>query len=100
MPEGIANNIIYLKQRIKQYGFFFTIRKSTVYFIYQSAKNFVLKNASEEIFPSEAAIVYCDVYIKSIQKVFSLKRNIYYLQNPSISRIVVEILKKDLFKPF
>ena len=95
IPEGAADNLMYLEQLIKQCGSFLTIRESTVYFVYQSAQDFVLKNASNEIFFSGTTVAYYDIYFKSVIEMSSLKKNVYDLQDFSASRTAVEISKKD-----
>ena len=99
MPDSFADNPIWLEELVKQCGSFLTIREGTVYFVHQSAKDFILKNASDEIFPSGTATVHYDVWSKSIEGMSSLKRDVYDLQDPSISRAVIEIPEEDPLKP-
>ena len=98
MPDSFADNPIWLEELVKQCGSFLTIRESTVYFVHQSANDFVLKNALDEIFPSGAAKVHYDAWSKSMEKMSALKRDMYGLQEPSTSRAVVEIPKEDPLK--
>lgn len=98
MPDGFADNPIWLEELVKQCGSFLTIRETTVYFVHQSAKDFVLKNALDEIFPSGAAEVHYNVYSKSIEGMSSLKRDIFNLQDPAVSMTVIKIPEEDLLK--
>ena len=99
MPDGFADNPIWLEELVKQCGSFLTIRESIVYFVHQSANDFVLKNASDEIFPSgEVKKVHYDVWSKSMEEMSALKRDMYGLQEPSTSRAVVKIPEEDPLK--
>ena len=95
LPDGFAENPIWLEELVKKCGSFLTVREGTVYFVHQSAQDFVLNNASDEIFPSGTTAVHRDIYFKSLKEMSSLKKNIYDLQDPSISRTVVQIPKED-----
>ena len=99
VPDGFADNPKWLGELVKQCGSFLTIRESTVYFVHQSANDFVLKNASDEIFPSgEVKKVHYDVWSKSMEEMSALKRDMYGLQEPSTSRAVVKIPEEDPLK--
>lgn len=99
MPDGFADNPIWLEELVKQCGSFLTIRESTVYFVHQSANDFVLKNASDEIFPSgEVKKAHYDVWSKSMEEMSALKRDMYGLQEASTSRAVVKIPEEDPLK--
>ena len=99
VPDGFADNPKWLRELVKQCGSFLTIRESTVYFVHQSANDFVLKNASDEIFPSgEVKKVHYDVWSKSMEEMSALKRDMYGLQEPSTSRAVVKIPEEDPLK--
>lgn len=99
MPDGFADNPIWLEELVKQCGSFLTIRESTVFFVHQSANDFVLKNASDEIFPSgEVKKAHYDVWSKSMEEMSALKRDMYGLQEASTSRAVVKIPEEDPLK--
>ena len=99
MPDGFTDNPICLEELVKQCGSFLTVREGTVYFVHQSAQDFVLKNALDEIFPFGAATVHYDVWSKSIEGISSLQRDMYDLQEPSISRDEIKIPEEDPLKP-
>ena len=98
MPDGFADNPIWLEELVKQCGSFLTIRESTVYFVHQSAQEFILNNASDEIFPFGTTAAHYKIYSKSVKEMSSLKKNMYDFQDPSISRTAVEIPDKDPLK--
>ncbi|USP79361.1 uncharacterized protein yc1106_06635 [Curvularia clavata] len=64
-------------------GSFLTLRDDTVYFVHQSAKDFLITQASNEVFPNGAECVHQDIFAKSLtvlQK--TLDRDLYNLQAP------------------
>ena len=97
MSDAFAGNLGLLEELIRQCGSFLTIRESTVYFVHQSAKDFVLKHTNE-IFPSGEATVHYDIWSKSMFGMSSLRKDIYGLKEPSISRAAAEIPKEDPLK--
>ncbi|KAK4245662.1 NACHT domain-containing protein [Corynascus novoguineensis] len=67
-------------------GSFLTLRERTVSFIHQSAKDFLLKQARDEIFPSGMEDVHHTIFSRSLrimQK--TLRRDIYNLGAPGFS---------------
>ncbi|KAG9229085.1 hypothetical protein BJ875DRAFT_508153 [Amylocarpus encephaloides] len=83
LPEDIKN----LERTVGQCRSFLTIRESTVYFIHQSAKDFLYQeNASRELFPSRVAEVHYTVFSRSLQIMSRAPRlDIYSLRTPGIS---------------
>jgi hypothetical protein len=62
---------------------FLTLRDNTVYFVHQSAKDFLVTKASNKVFPDGAACIHQDIFQKSLtvlQK--TLRRDMYNLQAP------------------
>jgi hypothetical protein len=62
---------------------FLTLRDDTVYFVHQSAKDFLIIKASNDIFSDGAECVHQDIFQKSLtvlQK--TLRRDMYNLQAP------------------
>lgn len=83
MPEGVIDNPARLKKLIKQCGSFLTLREDIVYMVHQSAKDFVLNNASNETFPSGAATVHYRIYSRSLELMSrALHRDMYKLCAP------------------
>ncbi|RFU32165.1 hypothetical protein B7463_g4157, partial [Scytalidium lignicola] len=77
-----------LKEIVLLCGSFLTIRESTstIYFVHQSAKDFLFKEAFDQIFPSGKEVIHYDIFLRSL-KVMSrtLRRDIYNLKLPGFS---------------
>ena len=81
MPEGTANNLMLLSEVIEQCGSFLTVREHTVFFVHQSAKDFLSKNA--EIFPHGMAKVHYTIFSKLLEVMSqTLHRDMYSLCTP------------------
>jgi hypothetical protein len=66
-------------------GSFLTLRKDTVYFVHQSAKDFLLAMALDEIFPAGTEDVHRVIMSKSLKILSStLQRDMYSLKEPGI----------------
>lgn len=64
-------------------GSFLTVKDNTVYFVHQSAKDFLVEKASSEIFPSGMEGVHHTISSKSLQAMTRiLQRDIYSLHAP------------------
>jgi hypothetical protein len=64
-------------------GSFLTLRDGTIYFVHQSAKDFLLTKASGDIFPSGAADVHHSIFSRSLLVLSKdLRRDIYGLVDP------------------
>jgi hypothetical protein len=62
---------------------FLTLRDNTVYFVHQSAKDFLVTKASNNVFPDGIECIHRDIFQKSLtvlQK--TLRRDMYNLQAP------------------
>ena len=67
-------------------GSFLTIRESTIYFVHQSAKEFLLGEASGHIFPSGVNRVHYNLFKRSLQVMSTtLRRDVYSLERPGVS---------------
>ena len=89
--EDMADDHESLVAIIKLCGSLLTVRESTIYFIHQSAKEFLLKNASDNIFPSGVRDVHYTIFSRSLQVMSRILRyNIYSLSAPAISIDQVE----------
>ncbi|KAI9651467.1 MAG: hypothetical protein M1829_002802 [Trizodia sp. TS-e1964] len=89
--EEICKDLGSLRDIIALCGSFLTLRDQTIYFVHQSAKDFLLKSASDFIFPSGAEEMNHTIFSKSV-KVMSkmLRRNQFSLLAPGISFDQVE----------
>jgi hypothetical protein len=67
-------------------GSFLTLREDTVYFVHQSAKEFLLTKASDEIFPDGTGTAHRVIFSKSLAVLSStLYRDMYSLEAPGYS---------------
>ncbi|KAG9242173.1 heterokaryon incompatibility protein, partial [Calycina marina] len=85
--EDISEDIEDLEQTLGQCGSFLTIRESTVYFVYQSAKDFLLQeNTPQGLFYSRVGEVNHTIFSRSLQIMsMTLRRDIYSLKFPGIT---------------
>lgn len=71
-----------LKTIIRTCGSFLTIRKEYVYFIHQSAKDYLIVNASSIVFSCGRNRVHYDIFSRSLDAMSKeLKQNIYKLKD-------------------
>jgi hypothetical protein len=64
-------------------GSFLTLREDTVYFVHQSAKDFLLAEAYNEVFPDSTEDVHRAIFSKSLAVLSStLHRDMYNLKDP------------------
>lgn len=83
LPEQITTNLDKVIKVVNKCSSFLTIQENRTYFIYQSAKEFLLGKAFDRIFPLGKAEVNYTIFSKSY-KVMSrtLQRDIYILHAP------------------
>lgn len=83
LPDGIADDVNSLQDIIRQCGSFLNLREHIVYFVHQSAKDFVLKDKSNGIFSSGMAELHYTVFSKSLEVMsLTLQRDMYSLRAP------------------
>ncbi|KAK4234131.1 WD40-repeat-containing domain protein [Achaetomium macrosporum] len=86
MPAGVSGNHGALAEIVGLCGSFLTLRERTISFVHQSAKDFLLKQARNEIFSSEIEYTHHTVFSQSLQAMSkTLRRDIYSLGAPGIS---------------
>ncbi|GKU14713.1 unnamed protein product, partial [Fusarium langsethiae] len=72
-----------LEEIISSCGSFLTLRKGVIYFVHQSAKDFLLKNASKQILPSGIAHQHYAIFSRSLEALSeTLKRDVCNLASP------------------
>ncbi|TEY29165.1 hypothetical protein BOTCAL_0965g00010 [Botryotinia calthae] len=77
------NNEISLEEIIQLCGFFLVSRDGIVFFVHQSAKDFLSKKAARTIFPDGTSKVHNRAFLNSITVMSNtLKRDIYNLHDP------------------
>jgi hypothetical protein len=64
--EGIANESE-LQEIISLYSSFLTLQGKTIYFVHQSAQDFLLTKAVVEVFPSRTEAVHHAIFARSLQ---------------------------------
>ncbi|KAK3957075.1 hypothetical protein QBC32DRAFT_1799 [Pseudoneurospora amorphoporcata] len=105
LPNTICNDLESLKDIIGLCGSFLTLRDQTVYFVHQSAQDFLLSNisgnqASQEafdwIFPKGKEDVHYTIFSKSLDAMSTiLRRDIYCLRAPGFSSDKVQVPDPD-----
>jgi hypothetical protein len=72
-----------LERIINMCGSFLTIREYYVYFIHQSAKDYLNKNTSALVFPAGHSKIHYDMFSRSLDALSkTLQRDMYNLQDP------------------
>ncbi|OBT40309.1 hypothetical protein VE00_10431, partial [Pseudogymnoascus sp. WSF 3629] len=94
--EDMADDHESLAAIIGLCGSLLTLRESTIYFVHQSAKDFLLKKASDKIFPSGVRYVHYTIFSRSLQVMSrTLRRDVYSLSAPAVSIDQVKQPKPD-----
>jgi hypothetical protein len=77
-------------------GSFLTVREDTVYYIHQSAKDFLLAEASNELFPKGAEDIHRAIFSTSLARMSgTLCRDMYSLKAPGYAIENVQIPRAD-----
>ncbi|KAH6702770.1 hypothetical protein BKA61DRAFT_457375, partial [Leptodontidium sp. MPI-SDFR-AT-0119] len=86
-PENLSEDIEDLEQTVGKCGSFLTIRESTIYFVHQSAKDFLLQeNTSQEVFRFGIDEINHAIFSRSLQVMsVALRPDVYSLRAPGIS---------------
>ncbi|KAF2811645.1 HET-domain-containing protein [Mytilinidion resinicola] len=80
MLDDIADDLASTREIIDLCGSFLTHREGIIYFVHQSAKDFLLTTASSTVFPSGREEVYYAILSRSLQVMSrTLQRNMYNL---------------------
>jgi hypothetical protein len=86
MPNELASDFEALSEVIGFCGSFLTLRGHTLFFVHQSAKDFLIKRASKDIFPSGMEAEHHKIFLRSLQLMSgTLRRDIYRLHAPGFS---------------
>ncbi|KAF6786604.1 heterokaryon incompatibility protein, partial [Colletotrichum musicola] len=87
--HDLADDLESLRDIISICGSFLTIRKDTIYFVHQSAKDFLMNKAYaafDRIFPDGIARQHHAIFLRSLEVLSkTLRRDIYELHNPGSS---------------
>jgi hypothetical protein len=72
-----------LEEIIGSCGSFLTLREGVIYFVHQSAKDFLLNEASDQILPSSAAHQHHAIFSRSLEALSeTLEHDVYELGVP------------------
>jgi hypothetical protein len=78
MLEDMVDDLGSLQEIISLCGSFLTVREDTIYFVHQSAKDFLFTKASDKVFPSGREETHYVIFSRSLQFMSSmLRRNMY-----------------------
>jgi hypothetical protein len=81
--EDMSVDLASLREIVGSCGSLLTIREDTVYFVHQSAKDYLLAQAFDEIFPSGKEDAHYAIFSRSLQVMSrTLRRDIYNLRAP------------------
>ena len=95
LPKGVTNDESF-PVFIRLCGSFLVLREGTVYFVHQSAKDFLLGKAFHEIFPRGTYEVHRTIFSRSIKVMTEiLRRDMYRLGHPGFPIEKVEIPAPD-----
>ncbi|CZR63606.1 related to vegetatible incompatibility protein HET-E-1 [Phialocephala subalpina] len=100
MPDGVSDDYESLAEIIGLCGSFLTLRERTISFVHQSAKDYLVKHASAEIFPDgriEEQQRIVSRLIEAMDK--ALQRDVYSLRHPGCSIDKVEHPDPDPLAP-
>lgn len=82
-PDRVSGNDKALAEIVGHCGSFLTLRDRTIYFVHQSAKDFLLNQAHDEIFPPGIEDIHYTIFSQSLRAMRkTLRRDIYNLGAP------------------
>ncbi|KAI4940444.1 hypothetical protein J4E91_011334, partial [Alternaria rosae] len=94
--ESIADDTE-LREIVGLCGSFLTLREQTVYFVHQSAKDFLLAKAAQDVFPAGRETVHHAIFARSLQIMSTtLRRDMYGLKALGTPIEDVEMPEPDL----
>ncbi|KAH7364004.1 hypothetical protein BKA65DRAFT_389749 [Rhexocercosporidium sp. MPI-PUGE-AT-0058] len=86
MPLRSSSNYKALAEIIGHCGSFLTLRDCTIFFVHQSAKDFLINKALNIVFPSGIADIHYVMFSRSLQALRTVLRcDVYSLRAPGIS---------------
>jgi hypothetical protein len=86
MPNGVDGEYEALAEIIGYCRSFLTIRERTIFFVHQSAKDFLVKKASQDPLLFRAQDVHNTIFSRSLQSMSRvLRRDVYWLGAPGIT---------------
>ncbi|KAK5994413.1 Vegetative incompatibility protein HET-E-1 [Cladobotryum mycophilum] len=76
-----------VKRLVKKCGSFLTIRDDTIYFIHQSARDYLVGEGRDYLFKSGYGVVHREIFSRSLDALSAsdnLRRNMYSLSHPGV----------------
>lgn len=96
LPGRRPKNIDYLAESVQRCGSFLTLREKTVFFVHQSAKDFLFDKAPEMIFSRGIEAEHYTVFSRSLEEMSrTLQRDIYNIQSHGLPISQVKIPDPD-----
>ncbi|KAL8364978.1 hypothetical protein RB595_004001 [Gaeumannomyces hyphopodioides] len=96
LPDNISGEDEYVLEVVNASGSFLTVRDNTVYFVHQSAKDYLIGKAAWSIFPTGPAAAHHAMFCQSLNSLRnSLRRNICSLPHPGSSIDNVKVPDPD-----
>lgn len=81
-----SDNLAVVTDMIEHCGSFLTVRGDSIYFVHESAREFLWHEVSSELYPFGKGRIHAEIFSRSLQNLsLSLKRDIYSLLAPDIS---------------
>jgi hypothetical protein len=100
IPDGVSGDYEALAEIIGLCGSFLTLRERTISFVHQSAKDYLVKHASAEIFLDGRTEEQQRIVSRSIEAMDkALQRDVYGLRHPGCSIDKVEHPDPDPLAP-
>jgi hypothetical protein len=98
--EDMSDDVESLYDVIGLCGSFLTVRKDRIYFVHQSAKDYLLTSAFDTIFPSGEGGAHYVIFSRSLQAMSqTLEKDLYKLGLPGISIDSVQVPDSDPLAP-
>ncbi|KAI0894673.1 hypothetical protein F4806DRAFT_472225 [Annulohypoxylon nitens] len=96
LGDQIPTNTEWLMRIIEFCGSFLVVRQETIYFVHESAKAYLVRNAANELFTPNPSHVHHSIYSRSMQALSNtLGRDMYNLQHPGSSTLQIQPIHPD-----
>lgn len=94
--DGLGDDLKSVRDIVGLCGSFLTLQGETVYFVHQSAKDYLLVNAANKVFPAGVEVVHHALFARSLLIMSkSLQRDMYGLRMPGYPIEEVQRLSHD-----
>jgi hypothetical protein len=97
MPDNTSDDYEALSEIIAICGSFLTLREGTITFVHQSAKDFLLREAQNEISPEGKEAGHFAIFLRSLQAMFrTLRHDIFDIKFPGFP---IQKVKQPILNP-